>query len=121
MADKWKINGARGSFRRTISWDEFEQFKQSGDLPAVGAPSAIDGATWARPLDLAADRNVDRAAAEAVRAGRPPDPYAGLAALNRDPALIDVFRQYHDMKVAKPDSIVRDLWLIKACTTRATR
>jgi hypothetical protein len=115
MADKWRASGARGSYRRTISWDEFEHFKQTGELPAVGSPSAIDGATWARPLRLAADGDVNKAAAEVIQAGRPlPDGCEGLVALTRDPALIDAFKQYHDMKVDKPNSLVLDLWLIKA-------
>jgi hypothetical protein len=82
------------------------------ELPPVGSPSAIDGA---RPLRLAADEDVNKTAAEVIKAGRPlPDGCEGLVALARDPALVDVFKQYHDMKVDKPDSIVLDLWLVRA-------
>jgi hypothetical protein len=37
-----------------------------------------------------------------------------LSALARDPALVDIFKEYHDRKVNKPNSLVLDLWLIKA-------
>jgi hypothetical protein len=114
MAGKWKVNGVVGSARRSISWGELEHFKLTGELPTVGAVSALEGATWPRPLRLAADTDVNKVAAEAIRVDRPPDPYAGLSALARDPALVDIFKEYHDRKVNKPKSLVLDLWLIKA-------
>jgi hypothetical protein len=55
MAGKWKVNGVVGSARRSISWGELEHFKLTGELPTVGAVSALEGATWPRPLRLAAD------------------------------------------------------------------
>jgi hypothetical protein len=111
-AGKWKANGARGSYRRTISWDELERCK-AGELP-VGSPSAIDGATWSRPLGLAADTEVNKVAAEAIRARSPlPDGCDGLLDLARDPVLVGVFREYHDRKVDRPNSLVLDLWLVK--------
>src|SRR5262245_13881032 len=106
---KWKVRG-RDSFSRTISWEDFEALRRGEKVP-VGSVSG----QWSRPLGLEADRDADRRAAEVARSRQPrSDGLEGLTALANDPVLVEIFKRYHDMKVDKPNSVVRDLWLIKA-------
>jgi hypothetical protein len=106
MANQWTAIG--DAYRRTITWAELEHFKQTGELPPV-LPRRKRGSSR-----LPANQEADRRAAAAHRERQSPDPYRGLAVIARDPALADIYKQYYDMKTKKPDSLVLDLWLIKA-------
>ncbi len=34
---RWRIHGDGKSFSRDLTWDELEHFKETGELPKVGA------------------------------------------------------------------------------------